>query len=57
MSNTVPRVVIPVALVLLLGVLAFATLRRPAVGPFRIDEATPPDEFTLLGEAEVLARL
>jgi len=33
------------------------TLRRTAVGPFRIDEATPPDEFTLLSEAEVLARL
>jgi tRNA pseudouridine55 synthase len=33
------------------------TLRRTAVGPFTIDEATPPDEFTLLGEAEVLARL
>jgi len=33
------------------------TLRRTAVGPFTIDEAAPPEEFTLLGEAEVLARL
>ena len=33
------------------------TLRRTAVGPFTIDEATLPGEFTLLGEAEVLARL
>jgi tRNA pseudouridine55 synthase len=33
------------------------TLRRTAVGPFTIDEAAPPEQFTLLGEAEVLARL
>jgi tRNA pseudouridine55 synthase len=33
------------------------TLRRTAVGPFTVDEAAPPEEFTLLGEAEVLARL
>jgi tRNA pseudouridine55 synthase len=33
------------------------TLRRTAVGPFTVDEASPPEEFTLLGEAEVLARL
>ena len=33
------------------------TLRRTAVGPFTVDEASPPDEFTLLTEAEVLARL
>jgi tRNA pseudouridine55 synthase len=33
------------------------TLRRTAVGPFGIDEASPPERFTLLGEAEVLARL
>jgi tRNA pseudouridine55 synthase len=33
------------------------TLRRTAVGPFTVDEATPPDGFTLLSEAEVLARL
>ena len=33
------------------------TLRRTAVGPFTIEEAAPPEEFTLLGEAEVLARL
>jgi len=33
------------------------TLRRTAVGPFTVDEATPPDDFTLLSEAEVLARL
>jgi tRNA pseudouridine55 synthase len=34
-----------------------ATLRRTAVGPFRIDEASPPETFTLLKEEEVLARL
>jgi tRNA pseudouridine55 synthase len=33
------------------------TLRRTAVGPFTVDEASPPDGFTLLSEAEVLARL
>jgi tRNA pseudouridine55 synthase len=33
------------------------TLRRTAVGPFTVDEATPPDRFALLSEAEVLARL
>ena len=33
------------------------TLRRTAVGPFTVDEATQPDAFTLLDEAEVLARL
>jgi tRNA pseudouridine55 synthase len=33
------------------------TLRRTAVGPFTVDEAAPPDAFTLLDEAEVLARL
>jgi tRNA pseudouridine55 synthase len=33
------------------------TLRRTAVGPFSIEEASPPDAFTLLSEAEVLARL
>jgi tRNA pseudouridine55 synthase len=33
------------------------TLRRTAVGPFTVDEASPPDAFTLLSEAEVLARL
>ena len=33
------------------------TLRRTAVGPFTIDEASPPEELTLLSEAEVLARL
>jgi tRNA pseudouridine55 synthase len=33
------------------------TLRRTAVGPFTVDEASPPEDFTLLGEAEVLARL
>ena len=33
------------------------TLRRTAVGPFTVEEASPPDEFTLLDEAEVLARL
>jgi len=34
-----------------------ATLRRTAVGPFTIDEAAPPEEFRLLSEQEVLARL
>ena len=33
------------------------TLRRTAVGPFSIDEAHSPDEFELLTEEEVLARL
>jgi len=33
------------------------TLRRTEVGPFSIDEASPPESFTLLAEAEVLARL
>jgi tRNA pseudouridine55 synthase len=33
------------------------TLRRTAVGPFSIDEAHPPQEFELLTEEEVLARL
>jgi tRNA pseudouridine55 synthase len=33
------------------------TLRRLEVGPFGIDEATPPDVFELMPEAEVLARL
>jgi tRNA pseudouridine55 synthase len=33
------------------------TLRRTAVGPFTVDEASPPNDFTLLDEAEVLARL
>jgi tRNA pseudouridine55 synthase len=33
------------------------TLRRTEVGPFSVDEASPPDAFTLLSEAEVLARL
>jgi tRNA pseudouridine55 synthase len=33
------------------------TLRRTEVGPFTIAEASPPAEFTLLPEAEVLARL
>jgi len=33
------------------------TLRRTAVGPFTIDEASPPDAFRLLPEAEVLGRL
>ncbi len=33
------------------------TLRRTEVGPFTIDEATAPDEFKLLPEADVLARL
>ena len=33
------------------------TLRRTEVGPFTIDEASAPDAFRLLPEAEVLARL
>jgi tRNA pseudouridine55 synthase len=33
------------------------TLRRTEVGPFSVDEAKAPDEFQLLPEAEVLARL
>jgi tRNA pseudouridine55 synthase len=33
------------------------TLRRTAVGPFTVDEASAPDAFALLSEAEVLARL
>lgn len=33
------------------------TLRRLEVGPFSVDEASPPDAFTLLPEAEALARL
>jgi tRNA pseudouridine55 synthase len=33
------------------------TLRRTAVGPFTVEEASPPDAFALLSEAEVLARL
>jgi tRNA pseudouridine55 synthase len=33
------------------------TLRRTEVGPFTIAEASPPDAFMLLPEAEVLARL
>ena len=33
------------------------TLRRLEVGPFSVDEASSPDEFTLLSEAEALARL
>jgi len=33
------------------------TLRRTAVGPFSIDEAHGPEEFELLTEEEVLARL
>ena len=33
------------------------TLRRTAVGPFTVEEASPPETFTLLSEAEVLARL
>jgi tRNA pseudouridine55 synthase len=32
-------------------------LRRTEVGPFRVDEATAPDAFRLLPEADVLARL
>lgn len=33
------------------------TLRRLEVGPFSIDEASPPEDFELLTEAEALARL
>ena len=33
------------------------TLRRTAVGPFTVDEASAPDGFRLLSEPEVLARL
>jgi tRNA pseudouridine55 synthase len=33
------------------------TLRRTAVGPFTVAEASPPERFALLDEAEVLARL
>ncbi len=33
------------------------TLRRTAVGPFTVEEASPPEQFRLLSEAEVLARL
>jgi tRNA pseudouridine55 synthase len=33
------------------------TLRRLEVGPFSVDEAAPPETFTLLPEAEALARL
>jgi tRNA pseudouridine55 synthase len=33
------------------------TLRRTAVGPFTIDEASSPDAFQLLTEEEVLGRL
>jgi tRNA pseudouridine55 synthase len=33
------------------------TLRRTEVGPFSVDDASPPESFTLLSEAEVLARL
>jgi tRNA pseudouridine55 synthase len=33
------------------------TLRRTAVGPFTVEEATPPDDITLLSEADVLGRL
>jgi tRNA pseudouridine55 synthase len=33
------------------------TLRRTEVGPFRVDEATPPASFRLISEAEALARL
>jgi tRNA pseudouridine55 synthase len=33
------------------------TLRRTEVGPFSVEDATPPESFTLLPEAEVLARL
>ena len=34
-----------------------AKLRRTAVGPFTIAEASPPESFTLLREHEVLGRL
>jgi tRNA pseudouridine55 synthase len=33
------------------------TLRRTEVGPFTIEEASPPGSFTLLSEQEVLGRL
>ena len=33
------------------------TLRRTEVGPFSVDDAAPPESFTLLSEAAVLARL
>jgi tRNA pseudouridine55 synthase len=33
------------------------TLRRLEVGPFRVDEAAPPEDFELLSEADALARL
>jgi tRNA pseudouridine55 synthase len=33
------------------------SLRRTEVGPFRIDEASPPESFRLVPESEVLARL
>ena len=33
------------------------TLRRTEVGPFTIDDASAPDDFRLLPEAEVLAKL
>jgi tRNA pseudouridine55 synthase len=33
------------------------TLRRLEVGPFRVDEAAPPEAFELLSEADALARL
>jgi tRNA pseudouridine55 synthase len=33
------------------------TLRRLEVGPFSVEEAAPPEAFTLLSEAEALARL
>ena len=33
------------------------TLRRLEVGPFSVDEAATPEAFTLLSEAEALARL
>jgi tRNA pseudouridine55 synthase len=33
------------------------TLRRLEVGPFSVEEAAPPEAFTLLPEAEALARL
>jgi tRNA pseudouridine55 synthase len=33
------------------------TLRRLEVGPFGIDEASPPETFRLMSEAEALARL
>jgi tRNA pseudouridine55 synthase len=33
------------------------TLRRLEVGPFSVDEASAPEDFKLLSEAEALARL